>query len=73
MAEKVEFWKLDDGRLFPSKEEAEAAEADVVNAKRAELFAQAVYPDVGAREQVRVRNVVLEFIRWVRKEQGPAE
>lgn len=67
MANKVEFWKLNDGRLFATKEEADAAESDVVNSKRAELFAQEVYPDVGAREQVRVRNVALEFMRWERK------
>ena len=75
MAEKVEFWKLEDGRIFSSKAEAEAAEQDQVNVKRAELFAQAIYPDVGAREQVRVRNVALEFLRWERKERerGPGE
>jgi hypothetical protein len=73
VAKSVQFWQLDDGRVFSSREEAEAVEADGVDSKRAELFAQQTYPDVGAREQVRVRNVALEFMRWERKERGPAE
>lgn len=68
MAEKVEYWKLKDGRIFPSREEAEAAEAEEVNMARAALFAQSAFPDVGEREKVRIRNVVSEFLRWEKAE-----
>lgn len=73
MAEKVEYWKLKDGRIFPSREEAEAAEADEVNMARAALFAQSAFPAVGEREKVRIRNVVVDFLRWEKAEdQGRA-